>query len=67
VENFNDVFMFCPILSFYLNFHSKLLLNHLYGTFVLSMSKLVQTTMLEKTLLNKIENIMLFVGMPFPI
>ncbi len=30
------------------------------------MSKLVQTTMLEKTLLNKIDNIMLFVGMPFP-
>jgi len=67
VENSNNVFMFCPILSFYVNFHSKFLLTHLPRTLVLSMSKLVRTTILEKTFSNKIDNIMLFVGMPFPI
>ncbi len=47
MESFNDVFMFCIGLSFYVNFHSKLFLNHLCGTLVVSMSKLVHTTMLE--------------------
>ncbi len=65
MENYNDVFMFCPILSFYVNFHSKLILNHVHGTLVLSVSKLVQITMLEISLLNKIDSIMLFVGMAF--
>ncbi len=67
MDNFNDVFMFCPKLSFYVNFHSKLLLNHFHGTLLLFVSKLIHTTMLEKTLSNKIDNIMLSFGMPSPI
>ncbi len=60
MENSNDVFMFCLGLSFYLCFHSKLVLSDILRT-------LVHTTMLEKTLSNKIDNIMLFVRMPSPI
>jgi hypothetical protein len=57
---------FCFALEFFFNvcFHSKLFLSHLPRTLVVSLLKLVHTTMLEKTLSNKIDNIMLFVGMP---
>jgi hypothetical protein len=58
-----DVFMFRLRLFFYVCFHSKLLLSHLLGTLVVSMLKLVHTTMLEKPSLNKINSITLFVGM----
>jgi hypothetical protein len=58
----------CFALDFFLcQFHSKLLLSHLPITLVMFVSKLVHTTMLEKTLLNKIKSIMLFIGMPSPI
>jgi len=59
--------MFFPKLSFYISFHSKLLLSHLPTTLVVSMSKLIHTTMLEIFLSNKIDSILLLVGMPFPI
>jgi hypothetical protein len=41
MENSSNVFMFCPRLSFFDSFHSKLLLSHLFGTFIVSMSKFV--------------------------
>jgi hypothetical protein len=66
VESSNDVFVFCPKLSFYASFHSKFLLNHLLGTLVTFVLKLVHTTMLEKHLSNKIDSIMLSIGMPSP-
>ncbi len=53
-----------PKLSFYVSFHSKLLLSHLPGTLVVFVSKLVHIIILEKTLSNKINNIMLSIGMP---
>jgi hypothetical protein len=54
-------------MSLLCNFHSKLLLSHLLGTLVVSILKLVHTTMLGKTLSNKIDSIMMSVGMAFPI
>ncbi len=62
MESVNDVFMFCLRFSFYVNFHSKLLLSHLLGTLVVSILKLVHTTMLGKTLSNKIDSITMSVG-----
>ncbi len=47
-----------PRLSFYVNFHSKILLIHLLGTLVVYVSKRVHTTMLQFFWSNKINNIM---------
>ncbi len=64
MESFNDVFMFCPKLLFDVNFYSKFLLSHLLGTLIVFVLKLVHTTMLEFFFSNKIDNIMLYVGIP---
>ncbi len=53
MESSNGVFMFCLRFSFYVNFHSKLFLSHLLGTLVMSMLKLVHTTMLGKTIVKQ--------------
>ncbi len=66
MESSNDVLFFFK-LSFCVSFHSKLLLSHLPKTLVVSISKLIHTTMLEFFLSNKIDSIMLSIGMFSPI
>jgi len=66
VESSNDVFMFCFGFFFYVCFHLKLIVSHLPRTLIVLVLKLVHTTMLEKTLSNTIDSIMLSIGMPSP-
>ncbi len=54
---------FTLYIYFYVSFHSKLLLSHFLIILVVFVLKHVHAIMLEKTLSNKIDSIMLFVGM----